>query len=115
MQRIGDRAAGRDRDVLARHLDRKRFGLEARPVTDFAGLRGLILAQLLAHPRAVCLQHAAVEIADHALERLLDLIALAPVLETQGYRLSRRALQDDQPCLARQVLPGRVEREAEFA
>ncbi len=80
-ERGADRAAGGHRDVLPGDLDRARLGLEPRAVAHLAGPGGLVFAQLLAHPRAVGREHAALEIADHALERLLDLIALAPVHE----------------------------------
>ena len=83
-----------------------------------AGLAGggaLVLAQLLAHPGALGLEHAAVEIADHAVERLLDLVALAAVDEAQGDRAALGAVEDDVVDLLGQVLPRRLEAEAELA
>jgi hypothetical protein len=48
------------------------------------------------------LQHAAVEVADHALERLVDAIALAPVLEGERHGLP------PVPCrMMRRTSPGR--------
>jgi hypothetical protein len=65
--------------------------------------RRLVARQLLAHPRALGRQHAAVEVADDALERLLDLVALAPVDEAQGDRAAAGAVEDDALRLLGQV------------
>ena len=46
----------------------------------------LVARQLLAHPGAFGLEHAAIEVADHALERFLDLVRLAAVDEVQRDR-----------------------------
>ena len=83
-------------------------------MAGFAGLRGLELAQLLAHPGAFGLQHPAVEIADHAFERLLDRVALLAVGEGQRNRAAGGAVEDHDPHLDRQILPRRFEAEAEF-
>ena len=69
-------------------LDAERLGLEPLAVAGLARLRGLVLAQLLAHPRALGLQHAAVEVADHALERLAARCSsLRPSLKVSGTAL----------------------------
>src|SRR3546814_4085832 len=60
----------RHADILARDLHRERFGAQARAMACLARMRRLIFAQLLAHPRAFGLEQAAIEVADHALERL---------------------------------------------
>src|SRR3546814_5402043 len=66
-ERIDHRETGDAGDVAHRDLDRERLGLEAGAVADLAGLRGLVFAQFLAHPRRFGLPQAAVEVADHAL------------------------------------------------
>jgi len=114
IERVHDRSAGGEGNILARNLDRQRFGFEARTVAGFAGLGALIFAQFLAHPGGFGLQQTAVEIADDALKRFLHLIALAAIHEFQGDRLAAGTVQDDELHFARQVRPGCVEAEAEF-
>src|SRR3546814_17625730 len=63
---------------------------------SLAGLRGLVFAQFLAHPRRFGLQQAAVEVADHALEGLLDLIGFAAVDEAERDGLAACAVEDDE-------------------
>ena len=108
-ERVGDAAAGRQRDVLAGDLDRERLGAEAGAAAGLARVARLVARQLLAHPGALGLEHAAVEVADHALERLLDLVRLAAVDEAQGHRAALGAVEDDVAGLLGQVGPGRVE------
>ena len=112
LERIADTHLRRGGDVDARDLDAKRLGLEARAVAGFARLRGLVLGQLLAHPRAVGLQQAAVEIADDALKRLAHRIFLAPVLKRQLHRHAAGAVQDDELLFGEQILPRGIEVEA---
>src|SRR3546814_20821117 len=81
-------------DVCSSDL-RERFGAQPRAVTRLARLRGLVLAQFLAHPRAFGLEHAAIEIADDPLERLVRRIGAAPILERQFDRHSAAAIKDD--------------------
>ena len=109
------RAAGGLADMLAGDLDRERLGAEAGAVADLAGRGALIFGELLAHPGAFGLEHAAVEIADHAVERLPHLVALAAVDEAQGHRAALGAVEDDVVDLLGQVLPRRLEAEAELA
>ncbi len=90
-------------------LTAQRLGLEPGAVAHLAGLRGLVLAQLLAHPRAVGREHAALEVADHALERLVDLVGLAPVDEAQRHRAALRCREDQRALLVGQLAPRRVE------
>ena len=56
-------------------------GAEAGAVAGLARARRLVALELLADPGAFGLGHAAVEVADDALERLLDLVGLAAVDE----------------------------------
>src|SRR3546814_5847387 len=66
-----------------------------------------VLAQFLAHPRAFGLEHAAIEIADDPLERLVRRIGAAPILERQFDRHSAAAIKDDLLHPPRQILPRR--------
>ena len=108
---VGDAHPRGDGDVDAGDLDRQRLRLQPRAVAGFAGLRGLVFRKLLAHPRAVGLQQAAVEVADDALERLAHRIFLAPVLEGQLDRQAAGAVQDDQLLVRQQVFPRGIEAE----
>ena len=84
-------------------------GLRRAPWHTSHGLRGLVARQLLAHPRGLGLEQAAVEIADHALERLLDLVAALAVDEAEGDRAAAGAAEDDVAGFLRQVAPRDVE------
>ena len=57
-------------DVQAVDLHRQRLRLEAIAAAGIARVRVLVARQLLAHPVAVGLAEAALDVADHALERL---------------------------------------------
>ena len=108
-QSVADGAGGGLADMLAGDLHRERLGAEAGAVADLARRGALIFAELLAHPGGFGLEHAAVEIADHAVERLLDLVAAAAVDEAQGDRAALGAVEDDVVDVLRQVLPRRFE------
>ncbi len=95
-------------------LHRERLVVEALAMAHLARLRGLVLAQLLAHPRALGLQHPAVEVADHPLERLAHGVFLAPVLEGERDGLALRAEQDDVLVRLAQFVPRGGEVEAVF-
>ena len=112
---VADGAGGGLRNMLAGDLHRQRLGTQARAVADFARGGGLVFAELLAHPRALGLEHPAVEIADDAVEGLPDLVGLAAVDEAQGDRAALGAVQDDVVDLGAEVLPRRFQLEAEFA
>src|SRR3546814_10040134 len=114
-ERVHHAAAGGDGNVLASDLHGQRLGLQARAVAGLAGLRGLVLAKLLPHPGAVGLQHAAVEIADDAFERLVDFVALLAVLEPESDGDAAGAVEDDVLDLLGQFRPRSFEREAIFA
>ncbi len=78
-------------------------------MADLARAAGLVVAQLLAHPGAFGLQHAAVEVADDAFERLLHLVGLAAVDEAEGDGAALGAVEDDVLRLLRQLAPRRFE------
>jgi hypothetical protein len=75
------------------------------------GAADLVFGELLAHPGALGLEHAAIEVADHAFERLLDVVALAAVDEGQGDGLAVGAVEDDVALLVAELVPGGVELE----
>ena len=83
LQRSRHRHAGDMRDVLAATFTHSASGLSRAPWQVSHGCAVWYLAQLLAHPRALGLEQAAVEVADHPFEGLFDGIALAPVDEGQ--------------------------------
>jgi len=78
-------------------------------MTGFTRRGGLELGQLFLHPRALGLQHPALEIADDALERLLHLVGFAPVLEAQRHRQALGAIEDDVAMMLAELVPRRVE------
>ncbi len=67
-------------DMLGRDLDAERFRLEPGAVAGGAGHVGEIFQQVLARPLAFGLLEAALEIGDHALERLLGGVAAQAVV-----------------------------------
>ncbi len=77
-----------------------------------ARLGGLILAELLAHPGAFGLQHAATQVADDALERFAHAVRFAAVPEGEFDRLAARAVEDDGVNVIAQFLPRRFQIEA---
>uniref|UniRef100_A0A0N4ZHZ6 ATPase_AAA_core domain-containing protein n=1 Tax=Parastrongyloides trichosuri TaxID=131310 RepID=A0A0N4ZHZ6_PARTI len=109
---FGDRQVGDVGDVLATDLDRQGFGLQALAAADLARRFGLIAAQLLAHPGAVGLAPAALQVREHALERLGDLVFAGVVVIDELDLLAARAAQNDALRLLRQVAPRLVHREA---
>ncbi len=110
-----DRGADREQahlaDVLAVDLDRQRLGLEAKAMTGLAGRRGHVALDLLARPLAFGLAVAAVEIGDHALERLLHLVGAQAVVIAEADLFRARAVQDHPSRLSRQFAPRAVETE----
>ena len=101
-------------DMLGRDLDAKRFRLEPGAVAGRAGHVGEIFQQVLARPLAFGLLEAALEIGDHALERLLGGVAAQAVVIDEFDVVLARAVQDRVLRFLRQVLPFDVEREAEM-
>ena len=110
-----DRRADREQahlaDVLAVDLDRQRLGLEAKAVAGLAGRRGHVALDLLARPLAFGLLVAALEIGDHALERLLHFIGAQAVVIGEADLVRARAVQDHPPRFLRQLAPRLVEPE----
>jgi len=107
---VTDREIADLADVLAADLDGERLRFQAIAVAGVAGVRALVARQLLAHPLAVGLAPAPLDVADHALERLLGLVAPEPVLVDEGDLLVARAEQDDVLHGLRQLLPRRRHR-----
>ncbi len=83
-------------------------------MAGLARLRGLVLAQFLAHPRALGLEQPAVEVADDPLERLAHGVFLAPVLEGERNRAALGPEQDNVAVVLTQVVPRGGEVEAVF-
>ena len=106
--RAGDGQVAGLGDVGAGDADGERLGLEARSVADGAGLLGLVAGQLLAHPGAIGLLEAALQVAQYALERLVDRVAPDAVLVAELDRLLVGAVQDRVADPLRQVVPGRT-------
>ena len=96
-------------DVLAVDLDRERLGLEAEAVAGLAGRRAHIALDLLARPLAFRLLVAALEIGDHALERLPHLVGAQAVVVGEADLLVARAIEDGVATRLRQFAPGPVE------
>ena len=83
--RFPDRHVGDFADMEACDLHRERLGLQAIAVARFARLIGLITLQLLAHPVGLGFAPAPFDIGDHALERLLGLVAPYAVVIDEGH------------------------------
>ena len=110
-----DRGADRElahlADVLAVDLDRQRLGLEAKTVAGLAWGRGHVALDLLARPLAFRLFVPALEIGDHALERLVDFISAKAVVIGEADLVRARTVQDHAPRFLRQFAPRLVEPE----
>ena len=109
---LGDRQGGDVGDVLAADLDRKGLGLQPLAVAGVTGRLGLIAGQFLAHPGAVSLAPAALQVWQHAFERLGDLVFAGVVVIDELDLLGPRAVQDGLVRLGGQVAPRLVHREA---
>ena len=96
-------------------LHRERLGLEARAVADRAGLLRLVARHLLAHPDAVALLPAALQVAQHALERLVHGVGAHAVLVGEGDLLLAAAVEDRVAHLLRQLAPRRAGAHLEVA
>ena len=79
-------------DVLAGDLHRQGLGLQAIAVAGLARRLGLVAAQLLAHPGAVGLAPAALQVRQHALEGLGDLVLAGVVV------IDERIFSAPEPC-----------------
>src|SRR5450830_1686968 len=99
-------------DILAGDLDAQRLRLEPGAVAGRARHVGEIFQQVLARPVALGFLEAALEIGDHALERLLRGVAAQAVVIDEFDLVLAGAVQDGVLRLLGQVLPLGVEREA---
>ncbi len=110
--RVLDRQQGGLADRGAGDLHRQGLGLQAQAVAGIARRLGLVAAELLAHPGAVGLAPAALEVGQHAFEGLVDLVLAGVVVVAELDLLGARSVQDHQPRGVRQLVPGHVHREA---
>ncbi len=97
--------------MFTRDLDAQRFRLQPIAVAGFAGHVGEVFCQFLTRPLTLGLAKAAVDIGDHALERLLGIVGAHAVFIGELDLVVARAMQDRVLRLLRQVLPFGVERE----
>ena len=102
---LADAELGRLADVEAGDLHRQRLGLQAGAVAGLALALALEALQLLAHPGGIGLLPAAVEIGDHALERLGGLVLADAVVVAHGDRFAAAAVEDHVAHLLGQVAP----------
>ena len=106
-----DRELGDLADMLAADLDAQRLRLQPIAVTAGAGHVGEIFRQFLARPFAFGLAVAALEIGDHALERLLGVVGAHAVFIGELDVLLAGAVQQHVLDLLGKVLPLRVQGE----
>ena len=97
-------------DVLAADLHRQRLRLQAIAAAGLARMRILVARQLLAHPVAIGLAEAPLDVADDALERLLRLVFAHAVLVDEVDLLLARAVEDGELHVLRQLRPRRRHR-----
>src|SRR5690606_34271749 len=100
-------------DVLAADLHRERLGFQAIAVAGLARMAALVARQLLAHPLAVGLAPAPLDVVDHALERLRRAVAAHAVLVRERDLVFARAEQNDVLHRLRQLLPWRRDADLE--
>ena len=98
---------------LLADLHRQRLRLEAIAAAGIAGVGVLVARELLAHPVALGLAEASLDVADHALERLGVGVAPHPVLVDEVDLLLGRPVEDGVLHLLRQLLPRRRHRHLE--
>ena len=98
-------------DMQAADLHAQRFGLQAIAVAGVAGNVGEIFLQFLARPVAFGFAEAALQIGDHALERLFGLVGAQAVVIDELDVVIAGAIQDRVLRFLRQRLPFGVERE----
>ena len=106
-----DREFGDFADMLAADLDAQRLRLEAIAVAGVARDVGEVFADLLARPFALGLLEAALEIGDHALERLGRGVGAQAVVVGELDLVLAGAVEDRLLRFLRQVLPFGGERE----
>ncbi len=100
------------RDVLPADLDAERLGLKPGAVANVAGHVGEIFLQVLARPLALGFLEAALEIGDHAFERLLRRVAAQAVVIDEFDLVLAGAVEDGVLRFLRQVLPFGLQRKA---
>ena len=110
-QRVHHTPPGRDAYILTRNLHGPGFGFQPRSATHFTRGRGLIFGQFFTHPGAFSLQHPPVEIANHAVEGFIHIIAFAPILKGKPDDFAARTIKDDRGDQRRQILPRRIHAE----
>ena len=98
-------------DVAAVDLHRERLGLQPVALAGRAGRRRHEAPDLLARPFAFGFEKAALEIADDAFERLLDVVGAQAVVVGELHRLFAGAVEQDLLDRGRQRIEGRVEAE----
>src|SRR5262245_49379972 len=91
--------------MLPGNLHAERLRLEAIALAGLAGVAALVAGKLVAHPFAVRLAPAALDIRDDTLEDLRRLVAPRAVLVDEGDLLFAGAEEDRILHLARQLLP----------
>ena len=112
-QSFAARIESRDASPICRPADlhRQRLRLQPEALAFLARRVGLVARQLLAHPLAVGLLPAPLDIGDDAFEGLPGGVGAHPVVIGERDGLAARAEQDRVLDLLRQLAPGRVHRE----
>ena len=108
-----DRQPRRLADMLAVDLHRQRLRLQPEARAFLARRVGLVARQLLAHPLAVRLLPAPLDIGDDAFEGFPRRVGAHPVVIGERDGLAARAEQDHVLHLLRQLAPGRLHRDVE--
>ena len=106
-----DRHLGDFADVQPADLHAQRLGLEPIAVAGVARHVGEIFRDLLARPLALGFLPAALQVGDHALERLVRLVGAHAVVVGEADLVLARAVRIASCARLRQVLPFGVERE----
>ena len=99
--------------MQAGDLHRERLRLQPETRALLAGRVGLVARQFLAHPGAVRLLPAALDVGDDALEGFARRVAAHAVVIGEGDGLAARAEQDRILHLLRQLAPRRLHRHVE--
>jgi hypothetical protein len=85
---LPDRHRGDLADMQPGDLDGERLRLETIAFAGLAWMVGLVLRQLFSNPGGIRFPPAPLDVAEHALERLVRLVGADPVVEHEGYRLA---------------------------
>jgi hypothetical protein len=100
---------------MAGDLHRQGFGLQALAVAGLARGLGLVAAQFLADPARIRLAPAALQVRQHALEGLVDLVLPGVVVIDELDLRPPEPLQHHLASAGRQLVPRLVHREAVVA